>query len=42
VNISRIKSYTGIKTVTVIESYFGTSKKEQEAALSWMEKKQQA
>jgi hypothetical protein len=39
VNISRIKSYTGIKTIAVIESYLGTSRKEQEKALSWMEKK---
>jgi hypothetical protein len=39
VNSSRIKSYTGIKTIAVIESYLGTSRKEQEKALSWMEKK---
>ena len=39
VNISRIKSYTGIKTIAVIESYLGTSRKEQEEAISWMEQR---
>jgi integrase len=37
-NISRIKSYTGIKTIEVIQDYLGTSRKEQEKALSWMER----
>jgi integrase len=39
VNITRIKSYTGIKTVEVIQAYLGTSEKEQESALSWIDKK---
>ena len=38
-NVTRIKSYTGIKTVKVIEAYMGVSEKEQEAALAFMEKR---
>ena len=35
-NIARIKSFTGIKTIPVIEQYLGTSKKEQKAAVDFM------
>jgi hypothetical protein len=38
-NIVRLKSYSGIKSIKALESYLGTSKEEQEAALSWMEKR---
>lgn len=38
-SIIRLKSYSGIKSIRALESYLGTSKEEQEAALSWMEKK---
>ena len=38
VNISMIKSYTGIKTLKVIQGYIGTSKKEQKAAVDFMAK----
>ena len=37
-NISRIKSFTGIKTIRVIEGYIGVSKKEQDAAVDFMAK----
>jgi len=38
VNISMIKSYTGIKTLRVIQGYIGTSKKEQKKAVDFMGK----
>ena len=38
-NIVRLKSYSGIKSIKALESYLGTSRQEQEAALSWMDKK---
>ena len=38
VNISRLKSYTGIKTLRVLQGYIGTSKKEQKAAVDYMAK----
>ena len=38
VNIAMIKSYTGIKTLKVIEGYIGTSKKEQKKAIDFMGK----
>lgn len=37
-NISRISSFTGIKTLQVIEYYLGSSRKEQEAAVDFMAK----
>jgi len=37
-NISRIRSFTGIKTIRVIEGYLGTSRKEQKAAVDFMAK----
>jgi len=37
-NITRIKSFTGIKTLRVIESYMGSTEKEQDAALDFMAK----
>jgi hypothetical protein len=40
-SIVRLKSYSGIRSIKALESYLGTSKEEQEAALSWMEKKMQ-
>ena len=40
-NIVRLKSYSGIKSIKALESYLGTSKEEQEAAISWMEKIQE-
>ena len=33
-NIVRLKSYSGIKSIKALESYLGTSKEEQDAALS--------
>jgi hypothetical protein len=38
-NIVRLKSYSGIKSIRALEAYLGTSSEEQEAALSWMEKR---
>ncbi len=38
-NLVRLKSYSGIKSIQALEFYLGTSRKEQDAALSWMEKK---
>ena len=38
-NIVRLKNYSGIKSIKALESYLGTSREEQEAAISWMEKK---
>jgi hypothetical protein len=38
-NIVRLKSYSGIKSIKALESYLGTSVEEQQAAISWMEKK---
>ncbi|MFX1521530.1 MAG: hypothetical protein ACFFCD_16605 [Promethearchaeota archaeon] len=38
-NVTRMKSYSGIKSIKALESYLGTSKEEQEAALSWMKKR---
>jgi len=38
-NIVRMKSYSGIKSIRTLQYYLGTSEKEQDAALSWMEKK---
>jgi hypothetical protein len=38
-SIVRLKSYSGIRSIKALESYLGTSKEEQEAALSWMEKR---
>lgn len=40
-NIVRLKSYSGIKSIRTLESYLGTSEKEQEAALTWMQKQRQ-
>ena len=37
-NIERIHSFTGIKSIRVIEGYMGTSKKEQKAAVDFMAK----
>jgi len=34
-----LKSYSGIKSIKALESYLGTSKEEQEKALSWIEKR---
>jgi len=34
-----LKSYSGIKSIKALESYLNTSEEEQDAALSWMEKK---
>lgn len=41
-SVVRLKSYSGIKSIKALESYLGTSKEEQDAALSWMEKKMKA
>jgi len=38
-NLVRLKSYSGIKSIQALEFYLGKSKEEQDAALSWMEKK---
>ena len=38
VNISRIKSFTGIRSLKVIQGYIGTSKKEQKKAVDFMAK----
>jgi len=38
-SLLRLKSYTGLKSLDALQAYMGISKKEQEAALSWMEKK---
>jgi len=38
VNISMIKSYTGIRSLKVIQGYIGTSKKEQKKAVDFMAK----
>ena len=38
-NLVRLKSYSGIKTIQALEYYLGKSKEEQDAALSWMERK---
>jgi len=38
-NVVRLKSYSGIKSIKALESYLGTSKEEQEAALSWIGRK---
>ena len=38
-SLTRLKSYTGLKSLYALQAYLGTSKKEQEAALSWMERK---
>lgn len=38
-NLVRLKSYSGIKSIQALEYYLGKSKEEQDAALSWMEKK---
>ena len=38
-SIVRLKSYSGIKSIRALESYLGTSEEEQDAALSWMEKR---
>jgi len=37
-NITRIKSFSGIKTTKVLSAYLGTDKKEQQAAIEWMNK----
>lgn len=37
-NISRIRSFSGIRTIRVIEGYLGTSRKEQKAAVDFMGK----
>ena len=37
-NIEMIKSFTGIRSIRVIEGYMGTSKKEQKAAMDFMAK----
>ena len=37
-NIMRIRSFTGIKTIRVIEGYLGTSRKEQKKAVDFMGK----
>jgi hypothetical protein len=37
-NIVRLKSYSGIKSISTLEKYLGTSKKEQGAALDFMAK----
>lgn len=41
-SIVRLKSYSGIRSIKALESYLGISKEEQDAALSWMEKKMKA
>jgi len=38
VNIERIKSFTGIRTIRIIEGYIGVSKKEQKATVDFMGK----
>lgn len=38
-NLTRLKSYSGIKTTEILEAYLGTSKKEQQAAMSFMNEK---
>jgi hypothetical protein len=38
-SIVRLKSYSGIKSIKALESYLGISEEEQQAALSWMEKR---
>ena len=37
-NIERIKSFTGIRTIRIIEGYIGVSKKEQKATVDFMGK----
>jgi integrase len=37
-NIARIRSFTGIRTIRVIEGYLGTSRKEQKKAVDFMAK----
>jgi len=38
-NIVRLKSYSGIKSITALEAYMGTSVTEQDAAIGFMAKK---
>jgi integrase len=40
VNLDRMKSFSGIKSIDALQEYLGTSEKEQDAALSWREKQQ--
>lgn len=37
-NITRLKSFTGIKSIRILEAYLGISKEEQHEALNWMDK----
>jgi site-specific recombinase XerC len=38
-NLTRLKSFTGIKSTIVLDSYLGTSKKEQKKAIEYMSQK---
>lgn len=38
-NLTRLKSFTGIKSTRVLDSYLGTSKKEQKKAIEYMNQK---
>lgn len=38
-NLTRLKSFTGIKSTRVLDSYLGTSKKEQKKAIEYMSQK---
>jgi len=37
-NLTRIKSFSGIKTTKILNAYLGTDEKEQDAAIEWMDK----
>lgn len=39
-NLTRLKDFSGIKSVKVLDQYLGTSKKERKAALDFMDKQQ--
>jgi integrase len=38
-NLTRLKSFSGLKTTSVLEGYLGTSKREQQKAIEYMNKK---
>jgi len=38
-SLTRLKSFSGIKSTTVLNSYLGTAKKEQQRAIEYMSKK---
>ena len=38
-SLTRLKSFSGIKSITALNSYLGTAKKEQQKAIEYMNKK---